>query len=262
MPRGALRPLLQLLLLCSAAAFSAGVACRRGGAARAPIAMQEERRFEVCQGRYCSKKGAKRTLALFEELGADVPGVLVEVADMGHTDHGCFDECTMGRESRIFEPLPLALALQTSSAEFRLGFCRSQCARRRQRASHGRREDHQRRQGRGQGGGPARSRPTNRGVRCEPPPDGAPGPRRELHCRPPGLGGSCTADPQPARLPVLLHHADCTFPRLPIRTFPRLPILAQPPSCPTLVHTVYARRRPATATRATHTLLLRSLVRV
>jgi len=102
MPRGALRPLLQLLLLCSAAAFSAGVACRRGGAARAPIAMQEERRFEVCQGRYCSKKGAKRTLALFEELGADVPGVLVEVADMGHTDHGCFDECTMGRESRIF----------------------------------------------------------------------------------------------------------------------------------------------------------------
>ena len=102
MPRGALRPLLQLLLLCSAAAFSAGVACRRGGAARAPIAMQEERRFEVCQGRYCSKKGSKRTLALFEELGADVPGVLVEVADMGHTDHGCFDECTMGRESRIF----------------------------------------------------------------------------------------------------------------------------------------------------------------
>ena len=102
MPRGALRPLLQLLLLCSAAAFSAGVACRRGGAARAPIAMQEERRFEVCQGRYCSKKGAKRTLALFEKLGADVPGVLVEVADMGHTDHGCFDECTMGRESRIF----------------------------------------------------------------------------------------------------------------------------------------------------------------
>ena len=122
MPRGALRPLLQLLLLCSAAAFSAGVACRRGGAARAPIAMQEERRFEVCQGRYCSKKGAKRTLALFEELGADVPGVLVEVADMGHTDHGCFDECTMGRESRIFEPLPLALPLQTSSAEFRLAF--------------------------------------------------------------------------------------------------------------------------------------------
>ena len=93
--------MLQLLLLCSAAAFSAGVACRRGGAARAPIAMQEERRFEVCQGRYCSKKGAKRTLALFEELGADVPGVLVEVADMGHTDHGCFDECTMGPNVRV-----------------------------------------------------------------------------------------------------------------------------------------------------------------
>jgi hypothetical protein len=65
---------------------------------------------------------------------------------------------------------------------------------------------------------------------CEPPPDGAPGPWRELHCRPPGLGGSCTADPQPARLPTApfqLHHAYCTF--------PRLPILAQPPSCPALL---------------------------
>ena len=100
--------LLQLLLVFSAAAFSPGVACRHGAAPRVPIAMQEERRFEVCQGRYCTKKGAKRTLALFEELAAGAPGVLVETADMGHTDHGCFDECTMGRESRLFEPPSLA----------------------------------------------------------------------------------------------------------------------------------------------------------
>ena len=103
--RRMLRRLLQLVLMCSAAAFSAGVTCRHGVAARAPIAMQEERRFEVCQGRYCTKKGAKRTLALFEELAAGAPGVLVEAADMGHTDHGCFDECPMGRErAAYFEP--------------------------------------------------------------------------------------------------------------------------------------------------------------
>ena len=104
-----LRRLLQLVLMCSAAAFSAGVTCRHGVAARAPIAMQEERRFEVCQGRYCTKKGAKRTLALFEELAAGAPGVLVEAADMGHTDHGCFDECPMGRErAAYFEPRSLS----------------------------------------------------------------------------------------------------------------------------------------------------------
>lgn len=98
----------KLLSLCSVAAFSAGTACRHAGAAiampacrGAPIAMQE-RRFEVCQGRYCTKKGAKRTLALFEELAAGAPGALVEIADMGHTDHGCFDECPMGRESGQF----------------------------------------------------------------------------------------------------------------------------------------------------------------
>ena len=107
--RRMLRRLLQLVLMCSAAAFSAGVTCRHGVAARAPIAMQEERRFEVCQGRYCTKKGAKRTLALFEELAAGAPGVLVEAADMGHTDHGCFDECPMGRErAAYFEPPSLS----------------------------------------------------------------------------------------------------------------------------------------------------------
>tara|TARA_B100000795_G_C22440129_1_gene301519 strand:- start:149 stop:502 length:354 start_codon:yes stop_codon:yes gene_type:complete len=110
--RALLRPLLQLLLMCSAAAFSAGVACRHGAAPRAPIAMQEERRFEVCQGRYCTKKGAKRTLALFEELAAGAPGVLVETADMGHTDHGCFDECPMGRESRLFRTAVSCIDLQ------------------------------------------------------------------------------------------------------------------------------------------------------
>ena len=115
---GMLRWMLQLLLMCSAAAFSAGVTCRHGVAARAPIAMQEERRFEVCQGRYCTKKGAKRTLALFEELAAGAPGVLVEAADMGHTDHGCFDECPMGRESRLFRTAVSFIELVPSSPRF------------------------------------------------------------------------------------------------------------------------------------------------
>ena len=69
-------------------------------APRAPIVM-ELKRFEVCQGRYCSKKGAKKTLALFQELSAGLDDVLVEVADMSHTDHGCFDECTMGPNVRV-----------------------------------------------------------------------------------------------------------------------------------------------------------------
>jgi len=59
-------------------------------------------RFEICQGKYCSKKGAKRTLALFEELGEQLgEEVIIEKADMSHTEHGCFDECTMGPNVRI-----------------------------------------------------------------------------------------------------------------------------------------------------------------
>lgn len=63
--------------------------------------MDEVRRFEVCQGKYCSKKGAKKTLALLEELATGIDGVLVEKADMSHTEHGCFDECTMGPNVRV-----------------------------------------------------------------------------------------------------------------------------------------------------------------
>ena len=55
--------------------------------------------FEVCQNKYCKKKGAAKTLALFEELAEGRDDVLVEKADMSHTEHGCFDECTMGRMS-------------------------------------------------------------------------------------------------------------------------------------------------------------------
>ena len=48
------------------------------------------------------KKGSKATLALFEEMAEGRDDVVVIAADMSHTEHMCFDECTMGRESRIF----------------------------------------------------------------------------------------------------------------------------------------------------------------
>merc|ERR1712147_70657 len=65
------------------------------------VEAQRQRLFEVCQGKYCRKKGSKHTLELFEELGAALPNVRVQVADMSHTEHGCFDECTMGPNVRV-----------------------------------------------------------------------------------------------------------------------------------------------------------------
>ena len=79
------------------------VSSRLGGATRAAAVRMdgEVRRFEVCRGKYCSKKGSKKTLALLEELATGVDGVLVEKADMSHTEHGCFDECPMGPNVRV-----------------------------------------------------------------------------------------------------------------------------------------------------------------
>ena len=42
-----------------------------------------------------------KTLALLEELAAGRDDVIVEKADMSHTEHGCFDECTMGPNVRV-----------------------------------------------------------------------------------------------------------------------------------------------------------------
>lgn len=63
-------------------------------------------RVEVCQNKYCRKKGAAKTLALLQELADGRDDVQVVVADMSHTEHGCFDECMMGPNVRIGgEPL-------------------------------------------------------------------------------------------------------------------------------------------------------------
>ena len=192
-----LRAVVELLLLCSAAAFSTGAAHRRSVPARAPIAMQEQR-FEVCQGRYCSKKGAKRTLKLFEELKAGAPSALVEVADMGHTDHGCFDECTMGRErgrtrkaaahsvdQQTADPGDLAL-LQRTCASAAMGL--SQTAGRSSTASRAR--------PRWRSCLESTLRPMSRGVRVQ-----ASSPVAPVGTAV-GVGGSCAADPQPARVPA------------------------------------------------------------
>lgn len=45
-------------------------------------------RFEVCQSRHCKRKGSAATLALMQEAAAGRADVLVEAADMSHTEHG------------------------------------------------------------------------------------------------------------------------------------------------------------------------------
>lgn len=67
---------------------------------RAAILMSGAR-VEVCQNKYCRKKGAKKTLEALQELAAGREDVEVVVADMSHTEHGCFDECMMGPNVRI-----------------------------------------------------------------------------------------------------------------------------------------------------------------
>ena len=69
--------------------------------ARLSLSAAKPLRFEVCQNKYCRKKGSAKTLDLFHELAAGRDDVLVEAADMSHTEHGCFDECTMGPNVRV-----------------------------------------------------------------------------------------------------------------------------------------------------------------
>lgn len=57
------------------------------------------RTIEVCRGKFCSKRGSKATLELLQLLAPD--NVDVIVADCSDTEHGCFDECTMGPNVRI-----------------------------------------------------------------------------------------------------------------------------------------------------------------
>ena len=46
-------------------------------------------RFEVCQNKYCKKKGSAETLKLMQEAAEGRTDILVEAADMAHTEHGC-----------------------------------------------------------------------------------------------------------------------------------------------------------------------------
>ena len=91
---------------CQAIAFLA-VLIATSALQTQPMQLHERRRVvasvarvEVCTKKHCKKKGSLKTLRIFEALAPD--GVEVLTADMSHTEHGCFDECTMGRESRIF----------------------------------------------------------------------------------------------------------------------------------------------------------------
>ncbi len=71
-----------------------------------PMQLHERRRVvasvarvEVCTKKHCKKKGSLRLLRVFEALAPDEVEVLT--ADMSHTEHGCFDECTMGPNVRV-----------------------------------------------------------------------------------------------------------------------------------------------------------------
>ena len=61
---------------------------------RAEPRMNAPLRFEVCQNKYCKKKGSAATLQLMQEMAEGREDIIVEAADMSHTEHGCFDECT------------------------------------------------------------------------------------------------------------------------------------------------------------------------
>lgn len=63
------------------------------------LADSAHRTFEVCRGKHCSKRGSKATFELMQQLAP--PGTEVVVADCSDTEHGCFDECTMGPNVRV-----------------------------------------------------------------------------------------------------------------------------------------------------------------
>ena len=91
---------------CQAIAFLA-VLIAASALQTQPMHLHDERRrvvasvarVEVCTKRHCKKKGSLRLLRIFEALAPDEVEVLT--ADMSHTEHGCFDECTMGPNVRV-----------------------------------------------------------------------------------------------------------------------------------------------------------------
>ncbi|KAJ1616604.1 hypothetical protein T492DRAFT_1105479 [Pavlovales sp. CCMP2436] len=62
-------------------------------------AVLSERTVEVCLSKHCTKRGSLRTLELLQAMAPD--GTVVVVADCSDTEHGCFDECTMGPNVRV-----------------------------------------------------------------------------------------------------------------------------------------------------------------
>ena len=84
--------------LATAVVLPGAPACTSASRCRSLVA-QEVQTFEFCQKKHCSKRGAKAALKLAKELAPD--GVVVVEADCSDTEHGCFDECTMGPNVRV-----------------------------------------------------------------------------------------------------------------------------------------------------------------
>ena len=70
-------------------------------APRSQAVVMADNRLEVCQNKYCRKKGSVKTLELLKALADGRDDVIVSAADMSHTEHGCFDECMMGPNVRL-----------------------------------------------------------------------------------------------------------------------------------------------------------------
>ena len=105
-----------VLLLSGTSAYSFSASSSMIRRSRPIVLSEAPLRFEVCQNKYCKKKGSAKTLELFQTLAEGRTDVIVEAADMSHTEHGCFDECTMGPNVRVGGDGP-----RTDSAPFGAG---------------------------------------------------------------------------------------------------------------------------------------------
>ena len=92
-------PLQALILLSLLTALGSALQPQTRLPARRRVVARAVARVEVCTKKHCKKKGSLKLLRIFEALAPDDVEVLA--ADMSHTEHGCFDECTMGPNVRV-----------------------------------------------------------------------------------------------------------------------------------------------------------------
>eukprot|EP00631_Chrysoreinhardia_giraudii_P007701 CAMPEP_0197413728 /NCGR_PEP_ID=MMETSP1170-20131217/563_1 /TAXON_ID=54406 /ORGANISM="Sarcinochrysis sp, Strain CCMP770" /LENGTH=138 /DNA_ID=CAMNT_0042940357 /DNA_START=14 /DNA_END=430 /DNA_ORIENTATION=+ len=88
-----------VVVVAPVSALTRGVVPARRRLWRRTVTCSAVERVEVCQNKHCRKRGAAKTLKLFQALAGEA--TVVQAADMSHTEHGCFDMCVMGPNVRI-----------------------------------------------------------------------------------------------------------------------------------------------------------------